>query len=134
MSCCDLDIAKPFNGYCFGHVLSVFQYATSDDKVVRVFHYASIKTAQANVQKCITCLRKFDKGKQPWEKVCVDSSFSPLKLNTFMKMRYVKIFHPFVFFPHVGFLLLLFSFGFLPMPHSLLVQMNFFTHANFFLG
>lgn len=38
------------------------------------------------------------------------------------------------FFPHVGFLLLLFSFGFLPMPHSLLVQMDFFTHAIFFLG
>ncbi len=134
MFCCDLDIVKPFNGYCFGHALLVFQYATSDNKVVHAFHYASIKTTQANVQKCITWLKKSDKGKQTWETVCVDSSLNPRKLNTFMKMRYMKFFHPFVFFSTCWIFFLFFSFRFFPLPHSLLVEMNFFTHANFVLG
>jgi hypothetical protein len=99
VSCCDLNRAEPFKGYCFGHALSVFQYATSNDKVVLGFHYASIKATQANVQKCNTWLKKSNKGKQAWEKVCVDSCLSPRKLNTPMKMGYVKILHPSNFFP-----------------------------------
>ncbi len=72
------------------------------------FHYASIKAAQVDVQKCITWLKKSDKGKKEWEKVCMDYGLNPRKLNTPVKMRYVKNFHPFFFPPHVGFLLVFF--------------------------
>jgi hypothetical protein len=44
VSCHDLDIVKPFDGYCLGHaLLKVCQYVISDDKVVRGLHYASSK-------------------------------------------------------------------------------------------
>jgi len=53
--CVDLDKAKPFDGYCFGHTLSkVCQYVTFDEKVGCGLLYASIKSTQADVQKCIT--------------------------------------------------------------------------------
>ncbi len=84
-----------------------------------------------NVHKCITWLKKFSKGRQAWEKAYVDSGLSPYKLNTFVKTRYVEIFHPFVFFHMLDFFLSFFVFGFLPMVHSLHVQMDSFTHGNF---
>jgi hypothetical protein len=55
VSCVDLDKAKPFDDYCFGHTLSkVCQYVTFDEKVGCGLLYASIKSTQADVQKCIT--------------------------------------------------------------------------------
>jgi hypothetical protein len=80
--CVDLDTTKPFDGYCFGHALSkVCQYVTSKE-VARGLSYASIKSTQVDIQKCITWLKKLSKGQQAWEKVCVDSGLNPCKLNT----------------------------------------------------
>ncbi len=42
----------------------------------------SIKNAQSNIQKCITWLKKFGKGKQEWNKECMDARIDPRKLNT----------------------------------------------------
>jgi hypothetical protein len=44
VSCHDLDIVEPFNGYCFGHaLLKVCQYAIFYDKVARGLHYTLSK-------------------------------------------------------------------------------------------
>ncbi len=68
-----------------------------------------------------------------WEKAYVDSSLSPYKLKTFVKTRYIEIFHHFVFFHMLDFFLSFFVCVFLPMAHLLYVQMDFFTHGNCFL-
>jgi hypothetical protein len=53
--CVSLAMMEPFDGSCFGHVLSkVCQYATIDEKVAHGLSYASINIAQAHIHKCIT--------------------------------------------------------------------------------
>jgi hypothetical protein len=99
VSCVNVDTTKPFDGYCFGHMLSkVCQYVTSDKKVACGLLYAFIKISQVNVPKCITWPKKSDKGSQVWEKACMDSSLNPCKLNTPMKTRYIKILHSYFYF------------------------------------
>jgi hypothetical protein len=46
-----------------------------------------IKVAQGDLQKCITWLKNSRKGKQEWEKACVNSSSPLKKLNTLVKKR-----------------------------------------------
>ncbi len=48
----------------------------------------SIKLAQPNLQKCITWPNFFLKGRQEWNKACIDSQIRPRKLNTLIKTRY----------------------------------------------
>jgi hypothetical protein len=51
--------------------------------------FCFIKTIQFVIQKCITWLKKSGKGKQTWEKTCIESRLRPRKLNTLMKTRYI---------------------------------------------
>ncbi len=56
-----------------------------EKKVCKDLQYVSIKVAQGDLQKCITWLNFFGKGKEEWEKACVNSSFPQKKLNTQVK-------------------------------------------------
>jgi len=50
VSCVSLAMMEPFDGSCFGHVLSkVCHYAITNEKVAQGLSYASIKTTQANI-------------------------------------------------------------------------------------
>ncbi len=86
-----LGLEEIFQGTCFGHAFSkAYQYATTKEKVCKDLQYVSIKSAQRDLQKCVTCSKKSRKGKQEWGKTCVNSGLPPRKLNTPMKTR--KIF------------------------------------------
>jgi hypothetical protein len=83
-------IVNCFNGNCFGHVLSKgCQYGIIEEKVCKNMKFVSIKNAQFDIQKCITWLKKSGKGKQKWNKVCMDAGIQPKKLNTLLKTRLV---------------------------------------------
>jgi hypothetical protein len=43
--------------------------------------FTSIKNAQFDIKKCITGPKKFGKGKQEWNKECMDARIDPRKLN-----------------------------------------------------
>jgi len=45
------------------------------------------KSTKANLQKCITWLKNFGKGRQEWNKVCFKISICPKKLNTLVKIK-----------------------------------------------
>jgi len=49
--------------------------------------YVSIKSTQANLQKCIIWPKKSRKRRQEWNKACVETSIRPRKLNTPMKTK-----------------------------------------------
>jgi hypothetical protein len=51
--------------------------------------FVSIKNAQFDIQKCITWSKKSSKGKQEWNKVCMDVGIQPRKLNAPIKTRLV---------------------------------------------
>ncbi len=88
VSCVNLDKAKPFDGHCFGHTLSrVCQYVIFDEKVGFGLLYASIKSTQVDVQKCITWPNKSNNRQQAWEKACVNFGLNPHTFNTHMKTR-----------------------------------------------
>jgi hypothetical protein len=55
---CELfGFGESFQGTCFSHVFSkACQYVTIDKKVCKNFKFVSIKSAQSNLQKCITWL------------------------------------------------------------------------------
>jgi hypothetical protein len=67
----------------------VCQYATTNDKVCKNLKYVSIKSTQANLQICITWLKKSGKGRQEWNKACIEFDLKPKKLNIAMKTRLV---------------------------------------------
>jgi len=46
-------------------------------------NYTFIKSIQVSIQKCITWSKKFNKGKQAWDKACIDFKLNPKKLNTY---------------------------------------------------
>ncbi len=50
-------------------------------------NYDSIKSVQVDLQKCITWPKKFGKGRQEWNKVCVETNIHPKKLNTLVKTK-----------------------------------------------
>jgi len=55
--------------------------------VCKDLKYVSIKFAQVNLQKCIIWPKKSRKGRQEWNKVCVETNIRPKKLNTPMKTK-----------------------------------------------
>jgi hypothetical protein len=76
-------LEESFNGSFFGHAFpKACQYGTTKEKVCKNMRFMSIKNAQSNIQKCITWLKKFGKGKQEWNKECMDARIDPRKLNT----------------------------------------------------
>jgi hypothetical protein len=57
-------LEKSFQGTCFKHVFSkTCQYGTTKEKVCKDLKYVSIKSIQANQQKCITWPKKSGKGR-----------------------------------------------------------------------
>jgi hypothetical protein len=74
-------MVEPFDGSCFD------QYATCDGKVCCKLHYASIKSTQIDIHKCITWLNFFGKVKQTWEKAHVKLGLNLCKLNTLVNTR-----------------------------------------------
>ncbi len=46
--------------------------------------FTSIKNSQFDIQKCITWPKKFGKGRQKWNKECMDARIDPKKLNTLL--------------------------------------------------
>jgi hypothetical protein len=86
VSCKFLASLQPFDDSYLGHPLSkVCQYAIVNEKVAIGLPFAFIKA----IQKCITWLKKFNKGKQAWEKTCIEFGLRPKKFNTLMKIRYI---------------------------------------------
>jgi hypothetical protein len=49
--------------------------------------YAFIKVVQGAIKKCITWPKKLGKGKQTWDKACIEYGLKPIKLNMPMKTR-----------------------------------------------
>jgi len=88
VSCNNLELLEPFDGPCSAHALSkVCQYAMINEKMYTSLSYTFIKYIQGVIQKCITWPKKMGKGKQTWDKVCIDSKLKPIQLNTLVKMR-----------------------------------------------
>jgi hypothetical protein len=57
IECEVLGLNESFQGASFGHAFSkACQYVTTDENVFRNFKFVSIKSAQSNLQKCITWL------------------------------------------------------------------------------
>jgi 5'-3' exonuclease len=82
------DLEESFQGTCFGHDFSMAcQYGTTKEKVCKDLKYVSIRSTHAYLQKCITWRKKSRKGKQEWNKACVETSICPKKLNTPMKTK-----------------------------------------------
>jgi len=44
-----------------------------------------IKNVQFDIKKCITWSKKSGKGKQQWNKACMDVGIQPRNLNTLVK-------------------------------------------------
>jgi hypothetical protein len=64
VSCETLGLQESFNGTYFGMLLSkACQYVTTNEKVCINLRYVSIKANQADLQKCMTWLKKFGMGK-----------------------------------------------------------------------
>ncbi len=73
VSCDMLGLEENFPGTCFGHAFSkACQYATIEEKICKNLRYVLIKSAQRNLQKKMTWPKKSRKGKQEWEKACVN--------------------------------------------------------------
>ncbi len=73
VNCDILGLKESFNGSCFGHVLCKgCQYGIVEENICKDMRFVSIKNAQFEIQKCITWLKKFGKGNQEWNKVCMD--------------------------------------------------------------
>ncbi len=49
--------------------------------------YVSIKYVQVDLQKCMIWLKVFGKGRQEWNKACLETNIRPRKLNTHVKTR-----------------------------------------------
>lgn len=65
-----LKFNQVYEGTCFGHVMSkACQY---DNKVSKSFMQVDVKDAQVVLQKIITWTKKSGKGRQKWEKACIE--------------------------------------------------------------
>ncbi len=84
--CQPLKLNQVYEGTCFGHVMSkVCQY---DNKVYKGLMQVDVKDAQAILQKTITRTKKSSKGRQEWEKVCIECGLLFRKLKTLVKTRF----------------------------------------------
>jgi hypothetical protein len=69
-----LRIEESFQGTCSGHAFSkACQYGTIEEKNYKILKYVFIKSAQVDLQKCIIWPKKFGKGKQEWNKACLET-------------------------------------------------------------
>jgi hypothetical protein len=74
---------ETFLSTCFRHAFSkACQHSTYDERMSKGLKCVSIKLAQANLQKCITYLKKSKKGKHEWMKTYIITNLRHIKLNT----------------------------------------------------
>ena len=89
VSCDILGLANPFSSACFGHIMSkVCQYATNDEQMCKGMKEVSLKNAHKSLQSCITWTKKLGKGRQEWDKACIDAGLPTRKLKTHVKTRF----------------------------------------------
>ncbi len=81
LNCDVLGLEESFCGICFGYAFSL------NIPISKGLKYTSIKVVQENLQKCITWPKSLRKGKQEWNKTCVNSNLPERKLNTQVKAR-----------------------------------------------
>jgi hypothetical protein len=67
------------------------QYVAINEKVCRSLKYVFIKYDQAKKIKCIIWPIFFYKGCQKWNKVCIEASLRPIKLNIAVKTRSILL-------------------------------------------
>jgi len=88
VKCEVLGLDESYQGPCFGHAFSkACQYATTNEKVYKNLKFVSIKFAKSYLQKCITWLKRFRKGRQEWNKACSNLNLLQRKLNIQVKTR-----------------------------------------------
>ncbi len=88
VNCEPLGLKESFKNTCFGHAFSkASQYYTPKEKVCKDLKYVSIKSAQAHLQKCIIWPKKFGKGKQELNKVCLETSIRLRQMYIQMKTK-----------------------------------------------
>ncbi len=87
-----LRLLKVYEGICFGHVMyKACQQATNGNKVSKCLVQVSVKDVQAALQKTITlCTKKSGKGRQEWEKACIECGMPPRKLKTVIKTKFAS--------------------------------------------
>jgi hypothetical protein len=74
VNCESLGLEENFQGTYFGHAFSkACQYGIAKEKVYKNLKYVYIKSTQANLQKCITWPKKSRKGRQEWNKACLET-------------------------------------------------------------
>jgi hypothetical protein len=88
VSCDILGLTKSFQSNCFSHAFSkAYQYALVDEIFCKGLKYVFVKIAQFDFKNYIIRLKKSRKGKQEWNRACVDSNVPQRKLNTQVKTR-----------------------------------------------
>jgi hypothetical protein len=81
---------ESFQRTCFGHVFpKVFNHATTNEKAWNFFKLCFDQVYIRTFTKSHNMAQKYGKGKQKWNRACVDFGIHPLKLNTLMKTRYL---------------------------------------------
>jgi hypothetical protein len=61
--------------------------------VCKDLKYVYVKFVHVDLQKCIICPKNSGKGRQKWNKACVENGIFCRKLNTLVKTRYSFLFH-----------------------------------------
>ncbi len=75
----------------FGEIMfKACQYAINDEKMITSLKQVNVKVAQGNLQKIITWTKKSGKGRQEWERACVERRLWLQKLKTPVKTRFVS--------------------------------------------
>jgi len=78
ISCELLQLPSPFNGICFGHVMSkACQHAINDTKLGVGMKEVSMVDIQNALQKTIIWMKKSSKGRQEWELACKEVGLKP---------------------------------------------------------
>jgi hypothetical protein len=91
VSCGLLAFVVLWHGSCFDHVYTkTCQYACNDTNVYVGFREVSLKAIQSTLQKTITWIKKFGKGRSEWQRACLDARVSHQKLKTPMKTRFIS--------------------------------------------
>jgi len=74
VSCESLSLEENFQGTYFEHVFSkAYEYGIAKEKIYNNLKYVFIKSIQTNLKKCIIWPKKSRKGKQEWNKTCVET-------------------------------------------------------------
>ena len=89
VSCDVLGLNEPYSGTCFGHVMSkVCKYNTNLDTICSSMKHVSLKNAQSTLQKIITWTKNNGKGRQEWEKTCIEAGLPSRRLKTLVKTQF----------------------------------------------